>query len=652
MKAITKNFILLLGGILACMTGNWLLGGLIGAAAGALNGVFAGIANRRSAKSAIIALAPASILCAVVCGFGAQMAGPELISVNGILFSALTCFLCVTLGTFLQQSKLVEEQEEDRAESRAHRHEQPPAQNQQQARATHQTQAQVQPVQPVATEAAEANSQNNTGARRFANIFGNKGASLAGDIQPTASVVENKGAVVIDGEEYSSESVEEIKRVLCLEPDATLKSAHIELFLNTISNANRAKYSGSTTAELINNYCSRTSKEPVDYYIEQDQFFMSVPKSFLLACVPRSFEDYSEYLFGFYNEVNSKFIRELPPPLCHMPSTILIELIPPSERFGDEAECIINNKDYLLELFDAQLPVPLKYIPVRTLWLALPKDKRANPNAPMVDIRSNGLSLINDFKVDSDTRLSSPLEYLLPSWCRGLGLQTMLDRLTKIDPILATEKSSPWIKVLNHIDWVKTDVSTVTEETDTPRGPALTDHPLLKRAPVGMIACLIKDSVDIYDDDMSDEDFVKKYINRPEVQASVFCEELPKPLNKIPLMMLKTLVYDKESIQNSNVDEVAAVRQFILLHLPLFTSLFSGNGTDFFDLVPLPIKECVKEEDYAAPIDPDQITEDEYWRLWLPSKTASMYIGELLPTDADMSDPELWLINNFSRIKT
>lgn len=623
MNLLTKNFVLLLSGLLACVSGNWFFGALIGLAGGALNCVFAGAVQRKSKGGAIAAVLPSGILCAVVCGFGAGMAGPEFISFTGIAFTIVTCLLCVVLGSFMSQSKLVQEQEEDREEPRATRNIAPKPQP-----------ASEPTPEPTPMPVISTNPTTQEQAENTINAF----AAMFGQVQVTPQTM------IIDGLEYSPKAVQEIRRVLCLDETAEIKAGHIDLFLNTMSKAARRQYSGKTKADLINNFCEGKRKTVTEYYEEQDEFFKDVPEAFLIACLPRNAIDPDAYLFDHCEDIYKQFLKDLPDPIKYMPMKILIELIPPSERFGEEEECIRNNVEYLAELFCAQLPLSLKFIPVNTLWLTLDKKFRTHPAAPIIDVKQNALELMKHYEPGDVVKYNSPLECLLPSWLKGIELQTLLNRLQKVDANIANEKSSPWIKVLNHVDWLKAEAPVIASQNST--------HDfLLDRAPNSMLRNLIIDSADVQgDDDLSDDEFIQKYLNKPNIRSCIYCEDLPKPLNKIPLMMLKTLIYDKTILNKPDSEEIAIVRDYVVQNVALFQSLFDANASGNLCFIPTTVREHVVEEEYSSKIDPELIYENEYWRMWLPNPAASAYTGDLVGSN-NTDDPDLWVINNYRKVK-
>lgn len=638
MNLLTKNFILLLSGILACLAGNWFFGALIGAAGGALNCIFAGTAQRRTKGGAVKAILPSALLCAVVCGFGAGMAGPNFISVTGIVFTVITCLLCVVLGSFMSQSKLIQEQEEDREESRANRGNKVPVPNPE-ARPTLNP-APPQPVAqpaPVPVPVISSNQTTQAQAENTINAF----AAMFGNVQVKSQ------SVNIGGLEYSPKAIQEIRRVLCLDDSTEIKQGHIDLFLNTLSATTRKQYSGATNADLINNYCEGNRKSVSTYYKEQDEFFNSVPDAFLMACVPKNVPDTEAYLFDSYDTVHWQFLQDLPEPIRYMPIRILIELIPPSERFGDEEDCIHNNVDYLSELFCAQLPVPLKFIPINTLWLTLDKKFRTHPLTPAIDVKQHALELIAHYEPGNVVKYNSPLEYLLPAWLKGVDLQTLLNRLQKVDANIVNEKSSPWIKVLNHVDWLKVEANDNIPVAST---TSVTNNFLLNRAPYSMLRSLILDSADIQgDDDLSDEEFVNKYLSKPEVMSCIYCEDLPAPLNRIPLMMLKTLIYDKTILNKPDSEEIAIIQDHIIQNVSLFQALFDNSVKNNLRYIPTTIREHVSEEQYSDKIDPELIDDNEYWRMWLPNPAASKYIGDLIGS-SNTDDPDLWVVNNYRKV--
>lgn len=109
LNGITKNVLLIIGGFLACLTGNFFFGALIGAGAGALHCCFGGALSRKGMKDAIFASLPIAIVVAVLCGVGAQFSG-GFTSFGGAMITIIVTFLCGFVGSFIGGSKYYQEQ--------------------------------------------------------------------------------------------------------------------------------------------------------------------------------------------------------------------------------------------------------------------------------------------------------------------------------------------------------------------------------------------------------------------------------------------------------------------------------------------------------------------------------------------------------------
>ena len=109
-RNITSNILLMVAGFLACLTGNWLLGLIIGAGAGILNCVFRGSLKAGGWKDTLIVAAPASIVVGVICAFGAGFCNNSIIILN-FLTTIVVVALCGVVGSFMGNSKFYSEKE-------------------------------------------------------------------------------------------------------------------------------------------------------------------------------------------------------------------------------------------------------------------------------------------------------------------------------------------------------------------------------------------------------------------------------------------------------------------------------------------------------------------------------------------------------------
>lgn len=109
LRGITKNILLMIGGFLACLTGNFIFGAFIGAGAGILHCCFGGALSKKGMKDAVITSLPIAILIAVLCGVGAQFSG-GFASFGGVIISIIVTALCGFVGSFIGGSKFYQEQ--------------------------------------------------------------------------------------------------------------------------------------------------------------------------------------------------------------------------------------------------------------------------------------------------------------------------------------------------------------------------------------------------------------------------------------------------------------------------------------------------------------------------------------------------------------
>ena len=109
---LTKNILLMVGGFLACLSGNFFFGLLIGAGAGILHCCFGGATSHKTIKEAIKSSLPIAIVLGVLCGVGGLFS-EGLRTIGGVLIGVVVTLMCGFIGSFIGNSRFYKEQTGD-----------------------------------------------------------------------------------------------------------------------------------------------------------------------------------------------------------------------------------------------------------------------------------------------------------------------------------------------------------------------------------------------------------------------------------------------------------------------------------------------------------------------------------------------------------
>ena len=362
------------------------------------------------------------------------------------------------------------------------------------------------------------------------------------------------------------------------------------------------------------------NKEFLPFYETLDDSFKKrVPEEVFYSVVPKAFcenrQSVENYLWTTKEKVLSMFCKEFPEPLCNLPATALVALLPQEETEGkDPVLACKNNIDFLSSLFDNSLTSPLNHVPVKTLWLLLPLKDRQHPNAMIIDIKAHQNELYKKYQYVHD--YNCPVENLfIPYYCcEPDKLEEMYE---KARPYRKQDESKLFALLMNIDRCIGSNNNTIHFWTT----------PLLRIIPYDMFKYMMEWSLGYDEEDTDPEQYYAAHKNNREVMMAN--ESLPKPLNDIPMFMLWFFIEDMELLNSDN--KVASMCERVLQDPNFFMQYFKWNGDELSSYIPTICLDAWTEDDFrrATRRECNEDYIEEPWRVWLPECLAYIPTSDL-----------------------
>ena len=382
----------------------------------------------------------------------------------------------------------------------------------------------------------------------------------------------------------------------------------------------------------------------LDFYSTlPDNLKYNIPKYVIDFLAPDKITDpdeRNEWLHINRAVVLDKFCEEFPEPLCYIPTSVLVRMVPTQFCFANDDKMIVSeNIDALKAMFDNSLGEPLRRIPIKCLWLALEARERQMPEFKVRDIKTNIDKLRQVFDIDVEP-CKCMLHTMLPSTLRKWSEVEMYGMIGKCDKV--------WLSIFNNIDLFKKYESgeSVTVEEDS----VVETSYFMRVAPYSMLRYMIEFCTDVTkDSDMSDKDFWLKY--RSYYEKEVIFKDLPGVLSQIPLPMIQFLVEDPEDLNLEGMSDVAALYTYAMRNSSSLLRLFDKGH-----VIPTMCLGSWKysEQDLVKRHgENEEIDESELWRLWLPPELYDVSYDKLAdcsPGYEDSKNPDLHILQHTTNI--
>lgn len=682
LSSLTKNILLVIGGFLACLTGNFFFGMLIGAAAGVLHCCFGGALSRKGVKGALIASLPVAIVVAILSGVGAAMSG-GLKSVGGIIITIVVTLLCGFVGSYIDGSKFYKEQTqeapqrqelngsiEEIAENNGMQEDIDVNQyiNHMRQRRT------VTPPTPTDDYDEMIDTSTATGDNKALydtvksltgkqvvtkRIIDEAYTKLPEDVKrkhvndtPTVALMSYAlGVSAMHKKELDSPYEKLVKKLSGMDE---ISDEAIEKAYNSIPESNRSELptdmksalmfyaSGETllSVKTAEEQAKDVEKEKAQQEIES--YYLAIPvgqKSWLptdhakavemfkhgeflpfYETLPEEYKQVPEYVYlslckngeqdrntwMLYNRtyLMSQFCFELPYPLSVIPLSVLAECVPPAMRFGkSDLNVVKEMQDSLTVMFSPELEEPLVRVPIKALWLSLPPKERMHSNTKLKDIKLNLDAISKNFQVDN--HVGDAYRLLLPNVLRDIPLAELAKRVKSS----SNASNSPMFDIINNIDKLMLGEE-YSPEYASGEGNMLMYLSLASRRYV------LEQSLDIDDDDLSDEEYWDKYKGSMD---RAFNSTLPSPLNKIPIIMFRYLLPDLGILNDSTKTEIAIINDYVSEHASEFVKMFPSDGECLWVPTCALNAWIVRDTDWSRDFIIADNVADELWRSWLPS---------------------------------
>lgn len=418
LDGLTKNILLMVGGFLACLSGNFFFGLLIGAGAGVLHCCFGGATAHKGIKEAVKSSLPIAIVVGVIGGVGGMFA-EGLHTVGGVLIGIVITLMCGFIGGFIGGSRFYQEQVGDTQPNPT------PAQRQEMQDAveniSQELNAPQQPVAPTSAASAVAHlrARRNIVPEDYDEIINT--VKDDGTEDPYYSLVKEltgKHVVtkrIIDEayEKLPSEVKEQYKNdppLVALTSYAYSKQADtqtdtdspfhqkvrqlsgmnvvnahsIDVAYSNIPEEMRKDLptdqksalmlfaSGKTLSDIKSEAEKEKAEREQEKQCEIELYYNSIPaeQKFWLP------EDKAEAVAMHKEKKFLPFMETLHNDYKNIPFAVWKSLVPSNVKEEDINQWMLYHRDELISEFDPLLPPPLCHIPIKVLFEIIPPQER------------------------------------------------------------------------------------------------------------------------------------------------------------------------------------------------------------------------------------------------------------------------------------